>query len=69
MGVSAALGEGVTAFLACPIVAVTSRNRRPFDLHRPWLLRVLVVSADPAAILLLGKLTRVSVPAQPSTSR
>ncbi len=39
------------------------------DGEQPWFLLVLVISAAPALILLLGKLTRPSAPAQPSTSR
>jgi methionine sulfoxide reductase heme-binding subunit len=39
------------------------------DGEQPWFLLVLVVSAAPALILLLGKLTRPSASAQPSTSR
>jgi methionine sulfoxide reductase heme-binding subunit len=40
------------------------------DAGQPWFLIVVAVSAIPALILLLGKLTRPSpAPAQPSTSR
>jgi len=39
------------------------------DATEPWFLLLLVVSTAPAAVLLLGKLTRTSAPAQPSTSR
>jgi methionine sulfoxide reductase heme-binding subunit len=40
------------------------------DAGQPWFLIVLAISAVPALILLLGKLTRPSpAPAQPSTSR
>ncbi|MGA8745629.1 MAG: hypothetical protein WB507_07170 [Solirubrobacterales bacterium] len=39
------------------------------DAEQPWFLIVLVLSVAPAAILLLGKLSRSLAPAQPSTSR
>ena len=39
------------------------------DAGQPWFLLVLVLSVAPAAILLVGKLTRAAAPAQPSTSR
>jgi methionine sulfoxide reductase heme-binding subunit len=39
------------------------------DAEQPWFLLVLVLSAAPATVLLLGKLARSSASAQPSTSR
>ncbi len=39
------------------------------DAEQPWFLLVLIVSVAPAAILLVGKLSRAATPAQPSTSR